>query len=378
MNILFLHSSSDLYGASKILLQTVVFLQSRGHRVIVVLSEEGALADELRAKNCSVCILKLGILRRKYFNIKGVFNRISTVRKAIKTLGAIADSERIDIIYSNTTTVFAGAFVAKKKKIRHIWHIHEIITKPAWLLKGVAWMVNRYSHQVVVVSEAVKKYWEASIDPAKISVIYNGLDYTTYLNASGDELRKELASGQEMIVGMIGRVHPWKGQEYFLQICKKVLDVHPSTRFVMVGDVFPGNEYLYERLENIKSELGIGSNIRDLGFRRDIPQILAALDIFMLPSTLPDPLPTVVLEAMASAKPVVATRHGGAMEMVKENETGFLVPWDNAAAAAKRIIELLDNPQQARMMGQDGRKRVLNFFSEQVYLANIEKLINGK
>jgi len=250
MTILFLHSSSDLYGASKILLQTVVFLKSRGHKAIVVLSEEGLLADEFRAKGCTVYILKLGILRRKYFNVKGMFNRISTIRKAITALSGLVEKEGVDIIYSNTTSVLAGAFVARKKKITHIWHIHEIIAKPKWLLKGIAWMVNRYSDKVIVVSEAVKKHWEGFITPARIHVIYNGLDYSEYLNASGDKIREDLGAGRNMIVGMIGRVHPWKGQEYFLQVCKRVSEQYPSARFVMVGDVYPGNEYLYEKKQN--------------------------------------------------------------------------------------------------------------------------------
>lgn len=375
MNILVLHSSSDLYGASKILLQTISYLSKKDHKIIVIVSEEGPLTDLIKKEGCEVRIVKLGILRRKYFTPAGLINRITAIKKATAQIKEIVSSNNIDIIYSNTTTVLAGAFLARKMNIRHVWHLHEIITQ-RWLSKIIGWIVNRYSDKVIVVSNAVKKYWKQHVDENKITVVHNGLEYQKYLLADGASLRNELGlSEEDILIGMVGRVHPWKGQTYFLNIAKHVLDVYPDVKFIMVGDVFPGNEYLYDEIQKTKSDLGISDQVIDLGYRKDIPQILSALDVFVLPSILPDPLPTVVLEAMAAAKPVVATAHGGSTEMVVHGETGFLVPWDDASEVASIILKLISNRVTSRQFGNKGRERVKTLFSSAAYFNNIEKAL---
>src|SRR5690554_4296178 len=111
--ILMLHSSSDMYGASKIFLTTVSLLREEGHYVQVVLSEEGALADELRKDGVLVSIVRLGILRRKYFNAKGLMNRLQVIRNARRQLVKLVKENRINHVYSNTTAVLVGAWIAK-------------------------------------------------------------------------------------------------------------------------------------------------------------------------------------------------------------------------------------------------------------------------
>jgi glycosyltransferase involved in cell wall biosynthesis len=98
------------------------------------------------------------------------------------------------------------------------------------------------------------------------------------------------------------------------------------------------------------------------------------LDIFILPSILPDPFPTVILEAMASGKPVVATAHGGAKEMILEGETGLLIPWDNPGSAAEAISDLVNNKKIREKMGEKGRSRVLDKFSPEAYRKNFTEL----
>lgn len=375
MTILVLHSSSDLYGASKILLNTVNYLCKKGHKIVVVLSEEGLLAKLMRAEGCVVHIFKLGIIRRKYFTPAGLINRMVTIRKAVKNLKKLISDYQVDIVYSNTTSVLAGAFVVKQARVKHVWHIHEIITQ-GWLLKVLGKIVNSYGDEVVVVSNAVKWHWNKYVDENKLHVVYNGLNYEKYLASNGSEIRQKLGlQDNEVLIGMIARVHPWKGQVYFLNIAKHILDVFPDVKFVMVGDVYPGNEYLYGEIEKVKTELGIQDRIIDLGYREDVPQILSGLDIFILPSTAPDPLPTVILEAMATAKPVVATAHGGAIEMLEDGETGFLVPWNDAAKASKIILPLIENKCMRESMGLKGRNRVQRLFSSDKYHERFEEIL---
>jgi len=364
---LLLHSSSDLYGASKILLTTVRKLKEKGEKIQVVLSEEGPLALALREEGIVVHIIRLGILRRKYFNLGGLFNRFGVLKKAYKDLVALAKNENVTHIYSNTSAVLIGAFVANELNVYHTWHIHEIITHPKWFASLIGKIVNKYSDRVVVVSEAVKEHWNHYISSDKLKVIHNGIDYSPYLSARGNFKDNLPINPDTLLIGMIGRINAWKGQPYFLDIAFKISESYPQVHFVMVGDVFPGDEHLETEMYQKISSLKLADKVSVFGFRNDIADVLAALDIFILPSIQPDPLPTVVLEAMASAKPVVATAHGGACEMVADGNTGILIPWDDAEKSAKKVVPLLTDKPLRLKLGLQGRKRVLEHFSLEAF-----------
>jgi len=364
---LLLHSSSDLYGASKILLTTVRKLKDIGEKIQVVLSEEGPLADAIRDEGVEVHIIRLGILRRKYFNLSGLANRTIVLNRAYRELTALAKREKISHIYSNTSAVLIGAFVARNLDLYHTWHIHEIITNPKWFAALIGKMVNKYADQVIVVSEAVKHHWEQYITSIEIKVIHNGIDYNPYLSA-GKDLRGDFSISEDtLLIGMVGRINAWKGQSYFLEMATQINKVFPNTHFVMVGDVFPGDEHLEEEMHRNIRENRLEDKVTVYGFRNDVASVLAALDIFILPSIQPDPLPTVVLEAMASSKPVVATAHGGACEMVTDGVTGILIPWDDSEKSVKKVVPLLTDKPLRLEFGLQGREKVLKNFSLEAF-----------
>lgn len=374
MNILILGASSDLYGGSKILAIVANILQEGKHKPIVVVSEHGELIGELNRLGVEVRIIRLGILRRKYFSVPGILNRIKVNRSAWKALGKLIDEEKIDIVYSNTTGVLIGAFLAKKKNIKHIWHIHEIITKPKTFTRILGRLVNKYADNVIVVSDAVKNHWKEYINTTNINRIYNGIDTSIYTRSEG-LLRKELNLKEtDLLIGMIGRVNHWKGQDFFIDIARQILNHEPDTKFIIAGDAYPGNEHLVDKmLDRLNNELPPQS-VFYIGYRTDIPSILKSIDIFVLPSILPDPFPTVILEAMASSKPVVATNHGGALEMVAHMETGIIIPHDNVEESAGEILKLIRNREKVAAMGELGNIRINTLFSLEKFRESILKL----
>ncbi|RZK15313.1 MAG: glycosyltransferase, partial [Pedobacter sp.] len=166
-------------------------------------------------------------------------------------------------------------------------------------------------------------------------------------------------------------VNHWKGQDYFIDIAKQILNSEPDTKFVIAGDAYPGNEHLVDKLINrIKNELP-SQSVFYIGYRTDIPNILKSIDIFVLPSILPDPFPTVILEAMASSKPVVATNHGGALEMVAHTETGIIIPYDDADQSAGEILKLIRDREKILSMGKLGNIRIHTLFSLDKFKASI-------
>ncbi len=367
LNLLFLHSSSDLYGASKILVAVTSLCQQKGHTVVVVVSHEGPLVTRLRENGIEVILIPLGILRRKYINISGILNRLSVNGQAYGKLKQLCLERRIDLIYSNTTGVIIGSFVARSLRIRHIWHVHEIIQRPFILFRAISWMLNRKGNETLVVSEAVKKHWSRYVDPTRITVLYNGVDYDLFADKKST-FRQELGiSPDRVVLGMVGRVHFWKGQDYFLKIAGVLTKQFPQLAFVLVGDPFPGYEYLYGEMDKIMDENGIRENVYLCGYREDIGNIFNAFDIFILPSILPDPAPAVVTEAMAASKAVVVTEQGGAVEMIVNNESGILIPLNNPQLAAEKIAPLIQNSELRKEIGANAHERIIQYFSREVF-----------
>ena len=378
MRILFLHSSSDVYGASKIFLQTVSIAKSSGHHVVVVLSKKGELEKAFLDMDIPVEIINLGILRRQYFNFKGIVNRYKQWNKAIPVLESIIQSHQINLIYSNTAAVLIGAYIAKRRSIKHIWHIHEIIEKPIFLHRFLSWCFKHYADQLIVVSKAVEKHWQKDIDNNKIKQIYNGIE--TVQSTSLPSFRTTLnIPSNALVIGMAARIHYWKGQSYFVDIANALLEIENSTAplyFLIAGDPYTGYEYLLDQLMKQIHQLKRKDQIIYLGFVNEMDVFYRSIDLLILPSQLPDPLPTVILEAMQYQIPVVATKQGGAMEMVIENETGIFIPLNNALAAAQKIYAIL--PEKIRLsMGLRGKKRVDEHFSQASFEKNILALLDN-
>jgi glycosyltransferase involved in cell wall biosynthesis len=375
MNVLLLHGTSDLYGGSKVLISFVKSIISKGDHPIIVLSEKGPLVEKLEELGVEVRIIRLGILRRKYLSPSGILNRVMVTRKAWNSLRQLIAERDIQLIYSHTTGVFIGALIARKLKIRHIWHVLEITTKPIVFVKSMGYLLNNFSESVIVASEAVKEHLAQWVDPKKLIRIYNYIDHAPFGNKVS-ALREELnISADSILIGMIGRVNHWKGQAYFLEIAKEILKKYPETHFVMAGDAYPGNEALFDKLNADIVNQNLQHKIHNIGYRTDIANILHALDIFVLPSILPDPFPTVILEAMAAGKAIVATNHGGAKEMIEDGQSGILIPFNNSVESANKLSILITNAEKRKTFGENANKRMLDNYSLHSFNDAVLKLI---
>ncbi|HDH58269.1 MAG TPA: glycosyltransferase family 1 protein, partial [Bacteroidetes bacterium] len=255
-----------------------------------------------------------------------------------------------------------------------------IIVRPKWLARSIARMVLNHSSEVIAVSGPVREHLQryGRLGDPPVRVIHNGLDPAPFDRCDDIlEARQEMGAGAENVLfGVIGRIHPWKGQSYFIESARLVADKCPEAHFVIIGGTFRGYEYLLNELEKQVNDLNLGDRLRILSHRRDVPRLMQALDVFVLPSTLPDPLPTVVLEAMAAHRPVVATAHGGAREMVLHGETGFLAPSNDVTAFAESMLELARDDEKRRRMGEAGRRRLEECFSRDRFFADVCDCVN--
>jgi glycosyltransferase involved in cell wall biosynthesis len=217
----------------------------------------------------------------------------------------------------------------------------------------VASLVDRY----IAVSRHVATAFHERlrVPQEKITVVYNGVAPSSFVDAPEGELRRELSGGTDLPVILTpARLDPQKGHRLLLDAATHV----PKGVFVFAGDG-PERAHLEERAR----ALGLQERVRFLGHRRDVPRLLAACDIVVLAS-LYEGLPVAALEAMAAGRPVVATAIGGTDEAVIHGETGILVPAGNAVALAAAIRILVENPELRRCLGSRGGARVAaNFCS---------------
>jgi glycosyltransferase involved in cell wall biosynthesis len=214
-----------------------------------------------------------------------------------------------------------------------------------------------------------------------MQVVYNGIGPVEKSTEANFRTKYQIPK-EAIVIGMAGRVHFWKGQSYFLQIAKQLLK--PSTEnnqakplyFIITGDAFPGYEYLVDEIQNFIKNNQLEDRIFYTGFEHDMDKFYSSIDILILPSQLPDPLPTVVLEAMQYGIPVVATAQGGALEMIAENETGIFIPMNDVTIAINKIYDLLQKKGQSAMK-ERCIQRVNQHFSITAFENNIANLFHS-
>ena len=220
--------------------------------------------------------------------------------------------------------------------------------------------VSRWVDRIIAVSEAAAEFLVRAkkISPRKVVVVPNGCDLSAFRpGEKRDQIRVALGIEPEApVVGVVGRFEPQKGHRFFLSALPAVLSQFPRARLLLVGD-----GTLRAEIEEQARSLGIFSRCIFTGYRTDVPGLLDAIDLVVLPS-LYEGMPLSAIEAAAMAKPIVATRVDGTPEVVQDGVTGRLVAPADPQALGDAIAALLGNSSEARRMGEAGRERVLARF----------------
>ena len=372
--ILFVTGADEWYGSDYVLYEIVRSLEGTEFDALVLvpddmkseLAPEQRLSGRLRARGVTVHSLPLTVLRRRYMTPWGAVALAARMARASRAAMTAVGNMPIALVHSHTATVHTGAALADTLGVPHVWHVSEMVERPAIVRRHIARTIVRSADRIAAVSHAVKRHLEETepTSGSRIEVIHNGLDSSRFSAAAGNR-----SAASTTVVGMLGRIGTWKGQELFLDAARIVAREFPEARFVMAGGVLDGNTKALERLRALAQSYGIGDRVTIQEYCADTPALLATFDVFVQPSLRPDPLPTTILEAMASGCPVVATAHGGAPEMVVDGVTGRLTPPGDATAMAAAILGLLRDPGQRHAMGARGKQRVDSEFSPAAFSA---------
>jgi glycosyltransferase involved in cell wall biosynthesis len=286
-------------------------------------------------------------------------------------LGRIIRQENAALVHTNSLYVLYGAWAAVIARRPHIWHVREIPEGVPRLV--LALMAVLTSKRVIAMSKAV-----ASIFPSlrRVVAVPDGIDlneFHPYISGIGVRSELQIASDRPLVT-FVGRLDPWKGVDIFLKAAARVTEVRKDVEFLVCGGELPGYERYAESLRSIAS--GIGGRVHLAGWRycpSDIPEVMAASDILVHTSVKPEPFGLVLLEAMATGRPVIAAEGGGVGEVVGA-DTAVLVPPGEPDRLAEAILALLSDECRRKQMGRAGRLRAEAMFDISNYARHIESL----
>ncbi len=377
--ILFVHQSAELYGSDKSMLALAAGLDRDRYSPIVVLPNQGPLLEKLTEAGIRTHVLPLARISRSVFNIRGLLAFALQTVKSIRAFNKTFRKDKIDLVHTNTLAVFTGALWARLKGIKHLWHVREIVLKPAIAKRIFTAMLRTFSWKIVTNSHATRDVLVQDCPSlaSRTVVVWNGIEpppppKAEDVRALRDELGME--DGQ-VLAALVGRFNRWKGQSLLVEAAeilrRRGVD---NLRYLLIGSPPAGQEHFRDELLKRVSESPAGPLIKVMDFRDDIWTVWQACDICVVPSTEPEPFGRVAVEAMCLAKPVVAAAHGGLPEIVEDQRTGCLFKPCHASELADCLNILAKDEKKRYEYGQNGLLRVQEKFSLEAYVSSFDPI----
>jgi glycosyltransferase involved in cell wall biosynthesis len=354
--LLYVHSSTDLYGSDRSLLRMVAGVAGE-YDVTVAVPTDGPLVSELCARGADVRVLPLTVVRRRARPV----HFYSAWTRGLASMVALLREVRPHLVHSNTLAVTDGALAARLLGMPHVWHVREYIVQPA-AFRPVMATLAAITSRVVVANSLPVGLWFAGGGPLhpRVRVIHNGLEYA-------DVPPRPVASvepGRPLTAVLMARINSWKGHGLLIRALASLPPAERDLlRVVFAGDVFPGNEHLEAELRAEAARLAVSRHVEWRGFVPDPSRVLADADVLVVASETPEPFGNVMLEAMEVGLPVVATAHGGPLDVIVQEETGLLVPPQPEALAAA-LVRLAGDADLRSRMGAAGWRRARTVFSQ--------------
>lgn len=375
--ILFVDHTASLGGGEIALLALVRRLDPGRYKPVVLLCADGPFKELLVEAGVETHVLPLSDqvanTRKDALGGRSLLRigAAAAIFAYIVRLARFMRHRRVDLVHTNSLKAdVIGGFAARLAGKTVVWHVRDRIAGD-YLPRSVAWAFRTLSRLVpnAVIANSMATLETMRLPKSKHGrVIPSGIDLSAHDRAQSTSDN----AGGARIVGLVGRISPWKGQHIFIEAAAEIHRRFPEVRFQIVGAAL-FEEVAYDRgLRDMVRSLGLGDCVAFTGFQKDVPSVMARLEILVHASTTAEPFGQVVVQGMASSKPVVATAGGGILDIVRDGETGLLVPMGDARAMAEAICSLLERPKKGLEMGRAGLSRVRDQFTIERTVAQIE------
>jgi glycosyltransferase involved in cell wall biosynthesis len=345
--VLFLIDGLGMGGAERLLGYTLPALQLAGF-------ETRVCSLQVRDGNPAAAELERNGIRIDVCNLR----RLRNAREVLKLFGYLS-KQRFDLLHTQLeASNILGTLYARLHGIPAICTLHTVEhPRGAARRRDVLlnWVLRNYCRKVICVSDHVREHYIRRLHypPGNLLTLYNGIKLAAFNGVPNDRavIRRALGAPESApLITTVSVLRAPKGIDAMIRAMPAILRRHADAHYLIVGDGEQG-----DHLKSLTHQLGLTRHVIFAGRRSDVPELLSASDVFVLPS-LNDALPTVLAEAMAASVPIVATNVGGIPEMVTHAVNGFLVPPGAPDHLASTCLRLLDNPHMARDMGARGRR----------------------
>ena len=360
------------------MLDIVSLLDKTKFEPIILIPENGPLQDEINNLGVRTIVSRFVHVERRFFSPLGFIRFISRLIISIRKIKLLIENEHINLIHSNTSACMASAIASKMSRRPHIWHIRELCTKPKIIRFFYQLVIPILSDKAITASQAVRHNYSTKWNRLirKFILLSHGVDSRRFENAE-ETIRKQFSiSPGTKIVGNVGMLRAQKGQHLFLQAAKMVKEKYADVKFLISGDMYYENGVIDPDLRNLCSSLGLDNDVVFTGFRKDIENVFASFDVFVHTSACQESYGRTILEGMSAGKPVVAFNHGGPGEIVRNGQTGFLIPAGDPRLMAEKIVYLLSDDELRQRMGIEGRRIIRENYSNEKYIKRLEEIYN--
>ncbi len=335
-------------------------LRNRGHAVSLVVRPQSPLMRLARERHIPCHTLVMGKPLYPY---------------AVAKLVSLLCQHHIDIVHTNgSRDSWIGGLAARcaSQRPRMVLTRHKTVPISKNRINNI--LYHSLADAIVTTGGDIARTAlidDHGFDETKVVAIPPGADLTQFSpNVDGTKFRGEIGVGKDdLLVGTVCFLRSYKGLDYFIDAASVILQRIPHCRFVIVGEG-PEQERLFQKI----TELGLEKNIAMVGYLSDLPGAMAALDVFVAASLSCETLTQTIPEALAMEIPVVATRVGSILDIVRHEDTGLLVPPKDAASLADRIVAMLENRELAASMAKRGRALVVSSFSKENAVTKNEAL----
>ncbi len=361
--VLFIDQSSGLGGAELCLLDIA---QDYRETSAVGLFAEGDFCNALQQLGIPHHLLTDRPL--KIHKDSGLWKSLASGLDIVKIATRIVQLSRdYDLVYANTQKAFViSAIAAAISRRPLVFHLHDILSTQHFSqtnLKVVITLANLFCGLVIANSEATKQaFIDAGGKPDRVHVVYNGFHADRYPEQPEIRavLRDKLNINDQFVVGCFSRLSPWKGQHILIESLTQLPD---NVTVLLVGEALYGEDDYVQQLHQQIAAAGLGNRVKFLGFRSDVPALMQACDVIAHTSTSAEPFGRVIVEAMLSHRPVIATAAGGAVELIRDRQTGWLVTPGEVAALTTAILEIQQLDHTSLSIVQSAYQTAIDRFS---------------
>jgi glycosyltransferase involved in cell wall biosynthesis len=378
MKILFYNHTGQVSGAERMLLMTLARIDRDAFEPVVLCPEGGSLSNMVSELGVPVHTVP-GLQARFTWRVDQLAAHCKSFLQVIRHLRAKVTTINPDLIHANS--VRAG-LVATAATIglgtRVVWHLHDILPRHplSSLIRLFAFLSKRT--RMIAVSESVSRNFCGRLPlgmKKRIGVVLNAIDLDNFQQdpTAKSRIRTELGLVEsDPLIGIVGLITPRKGQLELMRSFGQALKQIPQAVLLLVGAPLFNRDHEYlGAIERTAEELGVCDKVRILGARTDIAAIMQSLDVLVVNSKV-EPFGLVILEAMVSGTPVIATAVHGIPEIIEHNQNGWLVPPGDEGLLSEAIVHLGRQRELRARLAEQGKRHVAQYFSVDRYITELQ------